>query len=717
MSTNLIAISSGFLEAFANLPRQKQGRVLDFMSRFRANPGSPGINYERIRNAYDPNMHSVRIDDTYRAVVVRQEETGVCLLLWVDHHDRAYEWACRKRCKVNPTTGIVQVFDVREETCDLSSQVDGRPLLFRGISDENLLRLGVPEEKLEETRAITALEELYELKSTYPEDAYEGLELIAHGFSVDEVLDTLFEDSTPDEEIKPDDFVKALTHPGSLKSFVVVDDDDELRTMLAAPLERWRVFLHPTQRKIVTRFFNGPARVTGGAGTGKTVVAMHRAKWLAGQIDARDKILFTTFTQNLAADIQENLRKICTPDELKRIEVTNLDRWVVQFLQEMHYGYRVVYGEELDGLWEQAIASKGASLEFDMRFYQDEWSKIVYAHEAFSLTDYLKVSRQGRGLRLDRRKRVAVWQVFEEYRRLCNERCVRDAETAMFECRQLIAAHHDEPLYAAIIVDEGQDLSMSAFRLLRTMAGPERPNDLFIVGDAHQRIYRHHAVLSHCGINTRGRSRYLRINYRTTEEIRRWAFGLLRGIAFDDLDTGYDDGRQCRSLTHGPNPIVRSFDSLDDEFTYVLEQVEALAAQGTPLRNICIVARTNRLLDEYVRRLLSAGIRTYEIKRSKTDDRSFEGVRLATMHRVKGLEFDHVFIVAVNKDIVPHRSAVAYQDEVAVTEAMTAERCLLYVALTRAKQTACVTSHGPMSEFVSEVGTLPVGSLERKKAW
>ena len=210
---------------------------------------------------------------------------------------------------------------------------------------------------------------------------------------------------------------------------------------------------------------------------------------------------------------------------------------------------------------------------------------------------------------------------------------------------------------------------MSAFRLLRTHGRSRAPQRLVYrramhtsVSIAIMRFYRIAASTSAgaaviCGSTTEPR-----------EEIRRWAFGLLRGISFDDLDTGYDDGRRCHSLTHGPKPSVRQFDSLDEEFAFVLEQVETLKARGTPLRNICIVARTNRLLDEYVRRFLNAGIRTFEIKRSTTDDRSLDGVRLATMHRVKGLEFDHVFVVAVNKDIVPHPNAVAYQDEVAVTE-------------------------------------------------
>ncbi|NMB13368.1 MAG: AAA family ATPase [Firmicutes bacterium] len=703
MSNRTVAISADFLAAFAALPRQKQGRVMDFMSKFRANPRSPGINYEKIRNSFDPNMYSVRIDDTYRGIVMREEQSGVYLLLWVDHHDRAYQWASRKRCKVNPTTGTVQVFDVQETTVEVTDRVDAEKALFAHVTDQQLLRLGVPSEKLAETRAIMSLGDLYQRQASYPEDAYEGLEWVANGFDAEEVLENFYEETPADEEISADDFVKALSKPGSLKTFAVVEGEDELQAMLAAPLERWRVFLHPTQRKIVRRHYNGPARVTGGAGTGKTVVAMHRAKWLAGQLEGNEKILFTTFTANLAGDIQDNLRKICTIDELRRIEVVHLDLWVARFLQELNYNYRIIYGEELDNLWSDAITLTGESLDFPEEFYQDEWSRVVQAQETFTLEDYVRASRRGRGVRLDRRKRISLWKIFEEFRNLSNERRVRDVEMAMYECRQIIAKRYSQPLYASIIVDEGQDLSMSAYRLLRTMAGEERPNDLFIVGDAHQRIYRNRAVLSHCGVNIRGRSSYLRINYRTTEEIRKWAFGLLKGISFDDLDEGYDDGRICQSLTHGAKPIVRDFETLEQEFDYVLEQVCALEAQGTSLKDICVVARTNRLLDDYVRRFLQAGVRTYEIKRSRLDDRSFDGVRIATMHRVKGLEFEHVFVVAANKSILPHPKAIAYEDQVSFTESMTGEKCLLYVALTRAKKSAHITSYGGISEFISEI--------------
>ena len=177
------------------------------------------------------------------------------------------------------------------------------------------------------------------------------------------------------------------------------------------------------------------------------------------------------------------------------------------------------------------------------------------------------------------------------------------------------------------------------------MAGEERRNDVFIVGDAHQRIYRNHASLSKCGINIRGRSSYLRINYRTTDEIRKWSFGLLKGLTFDDLDDGFDDGTSCISLTHGTEPLVKDFSTADQEFEFVLERIQELLDQGESLEDICLVGRTNSIVQDYVRRLQEQQIRVYEIRRSKVDDRHQKGIRVATMHRVKGLEFKHILVV------------------------------------------------------------------------
>ena len=297
MEKAVIAISSDFFDAFAALPRQIQGKVTEFVNKFRVNPRSPGINYEKIKNAQDNKIWSVRIDDTYRGIVVREEKSGVYILLWVDHHDNAYAWAQRKKCIINPATGNVQVFDAITE---VPEKTEVQSDIFSGISDRELISLGIPEEQLSLVRTITSEEMLYSLKNSFPEDAYEALEWLVNGFTVEEVSELFASD---DKVIKDGNLATALDNAWSQKSFVVIEGEEELRRIMAEPLEKWRVFLHPTQRKIVKKDYNGPARVLGGAGTGKTVVAMHRAKYLAAKMQGNEKILFTTYTTNLAGDI------------------------------------------------------------------------------------------------------------------------------------------------------------------------------------------------------------------------------------------------------------------------------------------------------------------------------------------------------------------------------------------------------------------------------
>ena len=692
-----VAISTDFLTAYAALPRQKQGKVTEFFNKFRNDPMHPGINFEKINEGIDKNICSVRIDDTYRGIVVREPESNVYILLWVDHHDEAYAWAKRKKCSINKLTGSVQIFDV-QEVIEEQKAID-EPALFANISDEVFEKIGLPEEQLPMIKAIKTLEGLHSLKAAIPEEAFEGLEWLGNGFSVEEVLDTLYPE-TEKVEVKENDFAAALQTDTSRKSFVIVEGEEELQAIMQEPLEKWRIFLHPTQRKVVEKNFNGPARVLGGAGTGKTVVAMHRAKMLASNLESNEKILFTTYTKNLAEDIKDNLRKICTAEEMKRIDIINLDAWVSNFLRRQGYEYQIVYDEEVDKAWRDAIAIAGGDLNFVENFYKDEWVKVVQAQEVYDKVSYCKASRIGRGVRLDRKVRMQIWDVFDEYQNIMNEKLQRDVETAMYECRKILENKKLTGQYTSIIVDEAQDLSPSAYRLLRSLAGDEHRNDIFIVGDSHQRIYRNKAVLSKCAINVRGRSSYLRINYRTTEEIRKFAFGLLNGVSFDDLDDDYDNGKGCQSLTHGDKPEIKEFATPEEELDYLVSKIHELETAGVEQKNICIVARTHKLLDSYIAGLQSAGIKSFEIKANKTDDRTFEGVRIATMHRVKGLEFDYVFAVAVNKKVLPFGTRADFEDDISLEEFRTGEKCLLYVALTRARKSACVTCYGGLSELI-----------------
>jgi len=448
---------------------------------------------------------------------------------------------------------------------------------------------------------------------------------------------------------------------------------------------------------------SGPVRVLGGAGTGKTVVAMHRARHLADEVftGKDDRILFTTFTKNLATDISQNLRKLCGDEKAwARIEVQHLDGWVANFLRTQGYRPEVVYDAEND-CWRNALEQAPEQAGLPERFYRVEWESVVQAQNITSVDEYLAAPRIGRGTRLSRDTKKKVWPVFQEYRAQLNEGGKKEYVDLIRDARQFIENKALKLPYRAVIVDEAQDLSAEAFRLLRTIV-PAGENDLFIVGDAHQRIYRHRVSLSKCGIDIRGRGKKLKINYRTTDEIRRFAVRLLEGRPIDDLDGGQDDQKGYMSLTHGTAPAAMTFASAAEEAAYLKQHIQALVAEGSPLESICIVARTKKLVENYAAQLRASGIETYEVKRDTAEQRDRVGIRIATMHRVKGLEFEHIIVAGANRGIVPLDIALSAGDD-AITQRNleTGERALLYVALTRAKRSALITAYGEASPYLS----------------
>jgi len=697
-----VAISADFLKAFSGIPNSQQKKVREFLDLFQSNPASPGINYETIHGCVDPNLRSARIDQTYRAIILKPQSGDVYMLLWVDKHDEAYRWAARRKLIIHPDRGGIQVLQMEDAVSQESATpVKPAPGLFDGIKDRQLRRLGVPDEQLPLVRDISEESQLDALEDVLPQEAFESLYLLASGFEYDEVIREY--ELEKEKQVDTQNFKDALDNADSQRRFKVVEDALELQELLNAPLEQWRVFLHPTQRRLVEMDVNGPARVLGGAGTGKTVVAVHRAKHLATAKHWKktDRILFTTYTKNLAADIQEYLRAICPPDVLKRIDVLNLDAWVSSYLKKIGYDAKIIYEDKLwMPLWEDALNLKPSGHDLGDAFYRDEWEQIIQAHGVSSLSEYFKVKRTGRGRRLSRKIRKDIWPVFEEYRALLNEKNIKEVEDAYRDCCQLLAEQGDVLGYKAILVDEAQDFSAEAFKLLRQMI-PEAANDLFIVGDAHQRIYGHRVVLGHCGVKIQGRSRKLRINYRTTDETRRFATAILQGCAVDDLDGGSDDNKGYKSLTRGPIPTVILGQTIQDEEKNILSILKRLEEQGASLAGVCITARTNELIKQYEQLLKNNGIATCRIVSNSTHDQSKAGVRLATMHRVKGIEFDHVIVAAVNDGVIPLSKAMDMLDNAtADQEAEAKERALLYVALTRARKSAFVTSSGKLSPFL-----------------
>jgi superfamily I DNA/RNA helicase/mRNA-degrading endonuclease RelE of RelBE toxin-antitoxin system len=707
-NTFRLAIADDFFNAYSRLPRAIQNKVSDFINRFRQAPTRPGTNYESIHNAQNKHMKSVRIDQTYRAIVLKPDVGNVYILLWVDHHDNAYAWAQNKTCVVNEVSGALQIIDVEEvqaTTAQLTQrnaqQTAGR---FENIKDKHLMRLGVPEILLPAVRQLVTDDDIDRLLPHLPKEAGDALILLAAGYELDKVFQTL--DKTQEaEKIDPDDLEKALDNIDSLSRFMVITDDNALEEMLAAPLEKWRVFLHPSQRKLIERNWSGSIRVLGGAGTGKTVVAMHRAKWLAQNqlTDPSDRILFTTFTRNLAIDIEANLQTICSPDLMRRIRVVNLDAWVTEFLRQEGVETRIVYDQEDTAtLWQDAYTLSPVELGLPFHFYLEEWQEVVLSQDCQNLRDYLKARRVGRGTRLSRQQRQMIWPVFEEYRNLLREKNWREPDEAFRDAAKIIEGKGEDLLpYQAVIVDEAQDMSPAAFNLLRAIVGQPKKNDLFIVGDAHQRIYGKVVTLSQCGIDIRGRSKKLRLNYRTTDEIRRWATAILKGIVVDDLDGGTDSLKDYRSLMHGEAPIVKGYNQIEEELDFLLQILSNIQAENGSLSGTCLVFRTNALLEKFEVALRSRNIPTKRIHRNRPDNLLEDGVRIGTMHRVKGLQFNYVCLPGLNADVLPLRTGLdRCSDETAQQRFIDGERSLLHVAATRAKKQVIVSYYGKPSPFL-----------------
>lgn len=670
-----VALAQEFLANLAKLPSAIQNKILKWAIKFQADPRSPGINYENINAARDSNMKSVRIDQDWRGIVFKPANGDVYVLLYVAHHDEAYRWAENKKLAINPITGAMQIVFTEQivvkEAVAKNVTEPTRP--FSKLTDKELLSLGVPEDWLTNVRELPDDTSLDGIQHYLPIEAYEGLFLYLAGDSVTQIL--MARETRVDQVIDTQDFSKALDSAESQARFVVVDDE-ALEAIMNAPLAQWRVFLHPTQRKLANKHFNGPARVLGGAGTGKTVLAMHRAKWLAeNKTQDEERVLFTTFTKNLALDIEQNLKSLCSSETLKKIEVTNLDAWVHNFLRGRSYGNTIVYNRSGDAklAWEMALAAKDQSLDLPDSFYESELEQVVLPQGISTLDEYRVAKRVGRGGVLKRAVRDSIWPVFEEYRHQLSIRKLKEVDDAY---RDAVALLREKPFgkYSAIVIDETQDFGPQAIRLLRAMINSEE-NSLFFVGDGHQRIYsRNKAALSQCGVDIRGRARKLYINYRTTDEIRKLALSMLEGIEIDDLDEGIDEGVRYKSLSHGPAPKVEEVASLEVAFANAVAATQEWQnIDGIEKRSLCIVAPTKVTRDQASNYFKTKGFTVDTVEATKADTTSVDSVFFSTMHRAKGLEFDRVIVIS-NKLVESDAKQSIDQ------------RRLIYVALTRAKR-------------------------------
>ena len=697
MQINLVQ-TNPFWAAVDRLPNAQQSKVIRFLLQYPVNPLSPGFNFEKIQKSSSDKMRSLRLDQKYRIIAHQEKTNNTITCLHVDVHDAAYAWAQTHRFEKNEHTGVYQTILISESS-DIDPTLDSTERgLFHKYRDRQLLRLGVPKEQLELVRSFRTTNDLDLHDHILPDDVWVTLSDLVSG--------------TPYEKLEREitrlaheyDTENELEHPENKRQFVSITDED-LQKMIDAPLSEWRIYLHPSQQRIVKMNANGPIRVLGGAGTGKTVVAMHRAHYLASEVFTRkdDRILFLVFNSNLAADISANLKRMCAPDVFERIDIDNVDSWVVKQAEKLGLPNRMTYFGSKQGLdkeaWKMAI-DKQDDLPFSEHFIRDEFDAVVAAEGLQSRNEYLRISRRGRGKPLTRASRRQLWNVFEAYRGELKRHNIGEPSDVKYQLADKFRT--DLPGYRSVIVDEAQDMSAAALRMIRTIV-PEVPNDLLLAGDAHQRIYGRKVVLSRCNINIRGRGRRLRINYRTPERVRNWAMGFLQGVPYDDLDGSRDTTKGYTSLIQGENPpTVKHYRSKSDELDGIIDHIKNLNYDNN-LHHICLVAPSLNAVNRYEGALMATGIKVHQLKKNN-DNPSIPGVRLATMHRVKGLEYDHIIVASANKNQLPLSSALRIaEDEIEKQEIYRKARSLLYVACTRARKSLFISSFGQQSRLVKDV--------------
>lgn len=684
-------IADTFTDSLARLTGDEQKAVKTTAFDLQLNPANPGMSFHKLDKARDKKFWSVYVNDDIRLIVHRSDES--LLLCYVDHHDNAYRWAERRKLETHPKTGAAQLVEVRETVQEIiipayvetQHPAPPKPRLFTGVSDDHLLNYGVPPEWLNDVRQATE-DTLLALADHLPSEAAEALLELATG-------------GKPDVAKPVPTGTDPFAHPDAQRRFRVMNNIEELQRALDYPWEKWTVFLHPAQRQWVERDYSGPARVSGSAGTGKTIVALHRAVFLArANPDAR--VLLTTFSDILANALRIQLRRLISnePRLAERLEVHSIDA-IGHRLFKPHLGQsRIVsQGTVLELLKEAAAAVAGH--KFSLPFLLTEWNHVVDAWQLETWEAYRDVRRLGRKTRLPEKQRAILWSIFDHVRaRLAAGNLITDS--GMFSRLAAVVAESKHPPFDCAVVDEAQDMSVAHLRFIAAL-GADRPNSLFFAGDLGQRIFQQPFSWLALGIDIRGRARTLHVNYRTSHQIRMQADRLL-APEVTDADGNTEDRSNTISVFNGPAPTIRVCDSLETEKATVSKWILDLKKEGVAPHEFGVFVRSAAELDRALAAVKEAGL-AFKILDEKVETTSGH-VSISTMHLAKGLEFRAVVVMACDDEVIPLQERIeTVTDDADLEDVYNTERHLLYVACTRARDHLLVISVAPASEFLDDL--------------
>ncbi|MCU7729630.1 AAA family ATPase [Actinoplanes sp. KI2] len=696
------------------LDRTDIGAVYEFMHKFRVNPDQPGLDLKNLRG--DSRLMAARVKRDLRALLLHIGERDY-LLVGVEHRSAVYADLDRFAYRINRITGGIEVMDLHPiDTQPVGDSIVGRLLtgaadagpLFAAISDAQLIELGVAEPLLPEVRQLTSEDELLDLVDRAPQLTVDVLFALYDGKPYADVLDQVTRPVRTTEAVDTQDFAAAARRPATS----VTTDDEALNFMLAESFERWQIFLHPTQRRLVERHYSGPARVGGGPGTGKTIVALHRVAHLVRNLPSGDDraVLLTTFNRNLAADLRTRLVALAGEEILARVDVINIDRVAARLVAEAGPGApkRKVDDSQAPQLWRRFLAAEIGETAWDADFLAAEWEQVILGQALATRSDYFRARRPYRGRNLNRMERDQIWELAERFARWL---AAQDMSTwrqvavraAALESTRAAAGDYR---YRHVVVDEAQDLSAAHWRMLRAMVSAG-PDDMFLTGDTHQRIYDNQVTLGSLGINIRGRSSRLTLSYRTTRQILAAALEIMSGEVYDDLDGGSEDLAGYRSLLRGAPPRFRSAGTWTEELDLIAEQV---ADWNTPQDgSVAVCVPTRELANDVAARLATDGVTVVEI--GPDGPKQSDGVHLGTMHRFKGLEYQKMIIAGVVDGLVPRSMINRYRDSdpKKFQRERQRDRSLLFVAATRARDELAVFWHGVPSPFLTDRQLQPAG--------
>ncbi len=693
-------IADSFQSSLGKLNAQEQKAVKTTAFDLQMGLSGNSTKFHKIERAKDRNFWSVRANNDIRLIV--HKTASSVLLCYVDHHDDAYNWAGRRRIENHPVTGATQIVEVRELVEDIKIQPktiandisEDLPVIFENLDNEQLLSIGVPEDWIEDI--LNADEETFlNIAEHLPQEASEILLEVASGdISFDQAVKLAQINTEQANETNNHGF----THPAAERRFRIVQDSEELAIALDYSWEKWIIFLHPSQKKYVNQTFNGPARISGSAGTGKTIVAIHRAYSLSKKYP-KNKILLTTFNKTLANTMELKLKRLMGNDlaALDRIEVKHLESIAYDLFKKVtNKQPNIVSNSQLKFFFTKIIEKTGIK-DFSIGFLIAEWEHIVDAWQLKRWEDYRDIKRLGRKTRIGGSKREKLWEIFNNVWGMIEDQKLTTWSSVFNHLSNKEIKDLD---FQNIIVDESQDISVGELKFLSSVV--QNQNDsLFFTGDLGQRIFRQIFSWKSLGVDIRGRSHSLKINYRTSHQIRKKADRLLP-IEILDLDENVENRKSTISLFNSPEPVISLEKTIEDENLLIKEWLINQVENRIQLSEIGIFVRSE---DELIRAkniIINSGFKPFKI--SEKFDFNKDAIHYGVMHLSKGLEYKSVAVIACDENIIPNQERMErVTDTSDLEEVYDTERHLLYVACTRARENLLISGVLPGSEFLEDL--------------